>query len=660
MKTSFLFAILLTGFRLAAQTPVPLAMPGPSGIFVHITKALHGPRYTVERQEAATRTWAVVHTTEPAPQSVGDLKARLLSLSAQNPTYTLPDDSTLARIYGRFGRFASADSLYAYGTHPLLLQALGLGWYDGDLHPGPRYEYRFTALTETAERPKVTTPVAIPGPRQAFGARWLRGEGTGQELRLRARVLRPSARLGGVKVLRGVFAQTNFEEIPVDWAFRAGQRDSVFIEIRDATAQRRVVYQYVVIPTDAMGNEGLPSDTLTLGNVRAFDDLPTVLSAKARSDEDRDAVRLSWRLSSGRGLREISIRRSTDWDGPYQTIGSALPGDTAYFDQQVTPVQTYYYQLILNGTFDEAPASVRFPGMLNASRAAVLAPRRLTLTTTQDALELSWLRNEADTRGYYLYRGEGFSGKMERVSDVILSRDSLVNFSVKRSELPPANGYAFAVAAVNTSYHVGPLSEKVFTGPIAPAKLLTPLGLAVVRAEKGAQVIWKDMRSADGHTLAYAVFRKAEGDKEFKEIFRQKSEDAALNTFTDPTVERGKRYQYRIQALGLAGARSGFSAEAAYFRPLPGLVGPGGLKLYANNDGVLLRWDAPEAPTLASFNVYRVEANQKPRLLINLDRLMTRFVDRTAQRGTAYGYYVTGVSKTNEESPTPDPVPVSW
>ena len=658
----YLIAFLLMPLFLNGQSRYPVAVSGPNRVFVQVTNVLHGPRYRIERQLAASGNWQPIYTTDLPPDSPGALADRVLMLAEKHPSLSLPTDSTLKRMWPHYQHGATTDSLYGYGQHPLLLEALGLGFMDVTVQPGQRYEYRVVPLGEATERLlQAARPAGIPGPKQPFGLKFVRANATGKEVYMTFLITRPTATLGGVRVQRSVFAQTRPKDVSVVFGFRRSKKDSLLVELVDRNVQRRVTYQYVVSPTDFVGNEGSAADTLTLTNLRPQDDLPAIMSVEANSVEAQQHIRLSWRLSANRDLREIKILRATEFDGPYLQIGSARATDTSYIDRRVVPIQSYFYQLILNGMYDQSTASVRFPGLLKATRSAVLAPRNFFITQTKDEITLRWQRPSINTHGYYLYRSDRATGSLQQAGDIIRSVDSTVVFTIKTNSLAPSPIYRFAVASVNTSYAISQTTDTLSAQLILPARMVTPLNPVALRVDRRrAQLIWDDMTLFDSYIQGYVIYRKESQEKEFSEIYRQKQDDLAHNSFIDSSVVVGKSYQYRVRAYGLSGVESAMSSAATFALPLPVALKPRGLCVFATMSGAEIAWDAPSMAGLDKFNVYRYRAGERPALLVSTVSTMTRFSDKGVPSPGLYYYAIASVDKAGQESPLSDPVGVNW
>ncbi len=564
-------------------------------------------------------------------------------------------------LYDRYVDGATVDTLDAYRWHPQYLEAFGLGYLDTAVVQGRRYDYRIRPLNAGGDgRSRSPVTVTVPGAKPAVQAHSLRHEATGSLVRLTYHLNRFSPDLAGARVLRATYGQTDFADCGASWGFVRGRKDSVLLVVTDDNVRRKMLYQYVVVPIDILGNEGQPSDTLTLANLRDLDALPTILDVAARSVEASRAIRLSWRLSSTNDLRSVEIWRATRYDGPYVRYGSAAPTDTVFLDTSVEPIEGYYYQLRPNGTYDQLPASVRVAGMLKASRPALVAPSHLRVSVVGDTLRFTWQRADFDTRGYYLYSATDPNAPLQRYSGLIDARDSVVRFAVARRDLPLGTGHRWAVAALNTSYNTSPLSNEVYSGMRLPDRVPTPLNPVVLPQEKGVLVVWDNLKAIDAYVAGYAVYRQ-EGSEPARELYRQQPDDLARNAWADTTVRVGQAYTYRVKALRIDGQESAFSTTATYFRPQPPVLPLRGVTVRPTSEGVRLAWDDPLDQTLDKVVVYRYTAKtERPRLIGTLPGRQTQYIDRDATPGIAYFYTLVAVQTDKRESEPTDPVGVDW
>ncbi|MCF2500108.1 hypothetical protein [Dyadobacter chenhuakuii] len=664
MKNLIYRALILVCFYPAAlHAQKPQATAGPYGVFIRIDKLLHGPQYVVERLETGKVTakpdWQPVCTTEKGPTSARDLIARLTLLSTKNPMYEIPNDSLTALLYTRYRNAAYADSLGAYGENPQYLEALGLGFLDTDVVQGKRYDYRVRALESREGVFHNPGTVSVPGSKLATTATALSQNANGQVVNIQYLLKKPNPYIAGARVLRATYGQTDFAECGAEWGFRKGKKDSLFLIITDPNVRRKMLYSYVVYLKDFLGNESNASDTITIANLRPQEEIPVIHHINAVSQEAENAIAVSWKLSSTKDLRSVEIWRSEKFDVGFQKIGLATPTDTVYYDNRVEPVQGYYYQIRLNGTYDISGESVKVSGMLKASRPALVSPTHFQLKESRDTLTFRWQPADFDTHGYYIYFAAGQTDSLQRYSDIILTGKEL-KYQVPVKKLALGTGYRWAVVAVNTSYNMGPTSEILYSQPRFPERLATPINPEMIPQNDRALLVWENMRSIDPYILGYIIERKAANEKAFKAIYRQKDEDNNRNNFADSTVKQGVRYTYRIKAYGLNEKLSGPSTEIDYYKPLDAVLPVHGLNVLSTDKGVLVSWDAP-LKNPEKFLIYRfTEKTEKPRLVASASGTQNAFIDREAAPGVGYYYHIVAVEDDNRESAATDAVKVDW
>jgi fibronectin type 3 domain-containing protein len=666
MKIYFVnIALLLLLFATNVSAQQATASAGPNGVFIQFEKLLHGPQYVIERLlvggSSTKPDWKAVCTTDKAPESAIDLIGRLTVLARKNSLYDIPDDSLTRILYSQYRNFSVVDSLGAFAFNPQYLEALGVGYLDTAVVQGKRYDYRIRQLTK-AGNPVYHNPstVSVPGSRLLTTADVVSHTANGTTVKIKYYLKKSRPDIAGAKVLRATYGQTDFQECGAQWDFRKGAKDSLFLHITDHNASRKMLYSYVVFVKDFLGNESNPSDTVTIASLHSQDGIPVINSIRTKSLEADDAIAISWQLSSVKDLRSVEIWRSEDYDRDYKMIGSAVPSDTVYLDQQVEPVKGYYYQVRLNGTYDQSPQSVKVSGMLLANREALIPPSNLSLTETSDSLFFRWQAGDFDTRGYYLYFSAGQSDSLRQYSDIILSTERDINFQVPIKNLVTGVGYKWAVAAVNTSYRISPMSESVYSQARYPERIATPLNPEMLHKEGHALLVWENMTEIDPFIQSYVIERKKENEKVFSILYSQTGDDNARNSYEDLTVTKGEKYLYRIQAIGIDGKRSAYSSESSYFDELLPVLPVRGLSVAVTNKGVRIAWDAPltEAEKIV---IYRyTEKTIAAKIIGSVTGQQTEFIDKYASPGISYYYSAVVVEADKRESEPTDMVGVQW
>ncbi|WP_149244605.1 fibronectin type III domain-containing protein [Dyadobacter sp. 32] len=655
--------LLLVLFLTPAKAQEAQATAGPVGVFVQFEKLLHGPQYVMERLlvgNGGKPDWKPVCTTDKPPQSATDLISRLTILTRKNPLYEIHNDSLTTLFYERYRNLSSVDSLGTYRYNPQYLEALGVGFLDTDVEQGKRYDYRIRQL-KNDETPVYHNPttVSVPGSKIATTLKSVSYTADGKTVKIRYHVKKPRMDIAGVRAMRATYEQTDFSDCPAEWAFMKGGKDSLFLEITDRNARRKMLYSYVVFLKDFMGNETAPSDTLTLSNLRSQEELPVISDIRTSSEESYNTIGVAWKLTSTKNLRAIEIWRSDNYDSGYKLIGTASASDTIYHDQTVEPVQGYYYQIKLNGVYDRSSESVRVSGMLKASRPALIAPANLTVNEMRDTLYFTWQRADYDSHGYYLYYAASESDSLTQYSGVILASSDL-SYKVPLSKLAMGTGYRWAVAAVNTSYNIGPISTPVYSEARYPDRVATPLNPEMIYHRGHAFLVWENMKNIDPNIIGYTIERKAGSEKVFKEIYVQSIDDKSRNGHEDFTVKDGERYTYRIKSLGINGKESGYSAETTYFKDIPPVLPVRGLSVMQSNKGVRIAWDAPlTAPE--KIVIYRyTEKTIAAKMIGSVTGQQTEFIDKYASPGIGYYYSVVVMDAGKRESEPTDMVGVQW
>ncbi len=190
------------------------------------------------------------------------------------------------------------------------------------------------------------------------------------------------------------------------------------------------------------------------------------------------------------------------------------------------------------------------------------------------------------------------------------------------------------------------MSETVIASIITPS-LPTPLNLEVRNFNGSALLIWEDMKSISDDITGYNIWRQVYGSSD-KELISKDMEIEA-NTFVDSTVQRGIKYLYYIQAIGIANSESSLGSpfEFSMKQLLP--VPPAGLRATKTSEEIILNWDTPAFEGLKGFNIYREKLGEKKSLLSSTESVTTGYNDNITEKGT-YFYTVTSISDKNVES----------
>ncbi len=656
-KIGYLLLFILMSATLKGLAQYPAALPGKEGIFVYFSKTLPaGFNYKLERKAYDEKNiWQDVYTSSTPSLDYIDVYNKLLSFNAKMPFYSVPDSVTLQKFISLVRGKKTIDSIWVFNAYPPYLELLGTGYFDNSTRPGVKYEYR---VSKTDSKGKVlesslTKVVSFPGERKDFRAVSYESTAWGEKINIRYNIS-GSTRPTGFRVYRQNYLQTPFREHRPMTSFITGKSGYTML-LTDTLISPGMIYRYVVIPYDLYGNDGQISDTVMINNVPVFGMVPAIRDLEAISLDDRLAIKLRWKSTPAINLRSISIFRSTNFDDGYTLYSKALPADTVFIDTNVEPITNYYYYLVFNGAYGDSPETAKVIGMVKGLRKPLLPPMGVKIKSSPEGNKISWNHTGHDTKGYVVFRGEGYSDPTEQISDLLPVSEDTISFTDSASILRAGQPYCYAVKSVNTSNLLSTMSETVIASIITPS-LPTPLNLEVRNYNGSALLIWEDMKSISDNITGYNVWRQTFGSSD-KELI-SKDIEVEANTFLDSTVQRGIKYLYFVQATGIINSESSISSpfEFTLKQLLP--VPPAGLRATKTNEGIILNWDTPAFEGLKGFNIYREKLGEKKSLLESTESGTTGYNDNISEKGT-YFYTITSISDKNGESVPCDEVGIT-
>lgn len=650
----FIAIISVTG----ASAQYPAAIPGKEGIFVYFDNKLPVDfSYKLERKaDDGKSDWQLINTSVLNNLNFKEVYNRLLAGNSKLPFYPIPDSTTLSRFINMVKGKKTIDSIYVFNAYPPYLEVIGTGYFDKSAKPFVKYIYRVSKLDKKEKliESKQTGAASYPGSGKDFKATSYESTAWGNKINIRYKISGTS-KPTGFRVYRQNYLQTPFKEYHPLTSFITTKSGYTML-LTDTLVLKGMIYRYVVIPYDLLGNDGQVSDTVLINNVPMFGQVPDLKDFEAISVDDQLAIKLRWKSSEVPNLRSISIFRSLNYDSGYTLYSKVPPTDTIFIDKNVEPITNYYYYLVFNGAYGDSPETAKVIGMVKGLRKPFLPPQGVRIKSGSEGNIISWMPTGYDTKGYYVFRGEGYSDPGEQISDLITGNKDTVVFIDKVAGLKPGQSYCYAVKAVNNSNLLSDFSQTVIASTLKPA-LPTPLNPEVRNFNGNAMIIWENMKLISPFVTGYNVWR-AEKGQEDKKVIVSKDIELEANTFIDTNIERGKIYLYYIQCLGIINSESSLSApfEFTLSKLMP--VPPEGLRATKTNEGVILSWDSPALIGLKEFKIYREKLGEKKQLLTVTDKENTVYNDKELKSGT-YFYTLTSVSEAGEESKPCDEIGVT-
>ncbi len=651
MKLLLYPLILLFSNILVAQNIQPILNFAPNGFFIEITKQIpQNGYYQILRKENSAADFQKIAVIA-SPGNFEDFYNSLFLSNAKNPIYDLPTNYFLTKIWSIIIKTHNLDSIPIYGAMPYFQEALGTGYYDNTLTINHLYTYKIQfyannqLISETTTEPlifkKSTAACKIHSASAIANENYIKLNFASSK----------NNKPFKVKAFRNIYLQTDFIEILPDIIYN-NSTDSVFARILDTSVVKGIIYDYFVLPLDEFGNEGPNSDTIRV--INSFDKSESFIQTiRTKSIDSINAIQISWTCPIPKYLRSINIYRSENYDGQYKSIGSAIPGDTLFIDNQINPIQTYFYYLMINDVFGQSVRSARTTGMLNANKKAI-SPLNLKVIPENGFVTLTWKRPSADTRGYYIFRSTNLpNDTLTQISDIILNNDLNVKFIDSLKEIT-SQVLSYAVKSLNTSYDISNLSEIVYVDNPQNINLPTPMNLSAKFQDGNALLIWDINNIENIDIFGYRIFRKllkkdGSDSTDFIEIKRPNTEQS-LNYFTDSSCINGNIYLYSVQAISVNNSQSHLSAPAQVYIPKFKPLSISSCQITKEQEGFYLQWEPTLQNGIKSYKIYRIENNDKYVSIAEINSKQTNYFDKYKSNAPIVFYTITCINNQNIES----------
>ncbi|TAL71108.1 MAG: hypothetical protein EPN82_00385 [Bacteroidetes bacterium] len=657
MKIYFLsFCIIALGIVYCfAQFDYPYAVQGPEGIYIMCGNKI--PKdfvYKVFRSFEGKDEWILLKVLS-FQQNYDNFYQELVNVNSQNNIYELPEEKFKPKIWEFIINTNDVDSVPLYGGLPMYREALGTAYYDKDVQKGNSYKYKIVISgINSADRESVTKPIKFTTliPNLKLNSFYQDVEENRIYLRYYA-----SEHIGlmKVKIFRCNYMQTDFAEISPFTGF-SNRHDSLIIGVIDTLVHKKNIYQYYAVPYDLYGNQGIPSDTVRVINL--INKAESYIKAlHTESIDSLNSIRIRWKSDVPEFLRTIDIYKSDNYDKGYKRVGSVSPGDTQYVDNQVNPITTYFYYLIINNAYGQSIPSSRITGMLGPVRKAE-APMELKAESKNGVVILKWRKPTADTRGYYVYRSEmNQNDSLIQITDLIIT-DSLNAVYIDSLKNVRSISLTYAVKSVNTSYDISPLSEVVYISPEIKITLETPLNLRAKYNFGSVLLTWTDVQERDKNIIGYNLYRKilkSDGtDSAAFILINGKSEDNSMNYYDDSTAEEGMKYLYSVESFSVGESKSTLSAPAVIEVPIFRPVSISSLNVARIKEGVMLKWNRTMQENIKEYRIYRLTQSKDAVVVTTLSSESESYLDKNAPVGESCFYAITCINKKNFESKIDD------
>ncbi len=343
-------------------------------------------------------------------------------------------------------------------------------------------------------------------------------------------------------------------------------------------------------------------------------------------------------------------------------IAALNPTQKEYLDSRgINPAVSYFYYVAINNGYGSSLPSARVPAILEGNNPNLFPPQHLNISRAGNVVTLNFRRLGKDTRGYYIYRGDGYTSPLTQLPRMLLSSDTILTYHDTLPSTINMEVYSYAVASVNTSYNISPMSNRVSVS-YSGGKLPVPEKVTAIENKKSILVTWSDAAKLHSGVLGYRIFRKSNvnGKDENSEKLVAVT-DFTNNFYNDSLVLSGSYYSYRVQCMGEDSLDVGSMSQSGgvYFK-IDSKLQPGNVTAVPADQKIILKWTMPVVEDINSVQVFRSEENKDPELLIETNNKTESFEDTKAVKGTIYYYFVVLKYKDNLTSKPTDAVGAKW
>ena len=595
--------------------------------------------YLIEKQTSAN-TWNPVAALK-APKSEAECKATFMKLPAAVASITRIEPAIISFVWEKILKSGVIDSLYAYKTDPRYQFMAGIGWFDDGISQPGRYTYRVKRLGKdgkaeilkelTVNYPQKQLNVTVSPVRYALNESSISISYEMDDF----------SQVAGLKLFRSMYLQKSFAEVPANLMFTS-QEGKMVAQFIDNSTTKGLTYSYVAQAYDGLGNTGNLSDTLNIYYIAKKADIGMITNLQVTSVPEKQGNQLKWSYSRAINVNTVEIFRSKQYEGNYQRIISLGSKQTEYFDQlKIDPAETYFYYITINNGMENSLPSARVPAILEGKKKNVIPPQGLEISRKENVVTLKFNKIGNDIRSYYIYRADGYISPLAQLPRMLLSTDTLLTFNDTLQLSVSPSVYSYAVASVNTSYNISPMSDRVniqFSG----GRLPVPNKVDARIDENQILVSWTEVSNQNAAVTGYRVFRKTMSGDNILEAEREIATTGfSANYIVDSNIERGKYYSYRVQSTGLDSTDLGSLSQPAaigFYDDKP--LQPGDVTAIPAEGKIILKWTLPAGNEIVSVQVFRSLENEQPTLMKELDKTTEYFEDSTAEKSKRYLYFI--------------------
>lgn len=476
-------------------------------------------------------------------------------------------------------------------------------------------------------------------------------------------------------IIKTLKSEANFNQIALEWYFKGdfniikvnaykqhkGQdelqlfqpmiylfkfNDTTVVKFVDTNCISGLTYRYAITVFDQLGRQNISSDTIEIVNV-PLNSLPILMHAKTWSNNTQKAINLNWGLQNLYAVQTIDIFRSLYYDSAYEYLETVQASDTSFTDFGVLPVTAYWYKIVVNGVFERELNTVKITGILKIG-AEIIPIKQIDATSNKYGILVSWIKNNNETRGFYVYRAIGYKGIFEQISPLILANDQFDVYQFFDSTNIASEGkiFSYVVKSLSDGYVLSGNSDTASATMSINTNILSINQISGYIEGKTILLVWASLIE-DYPSLAGYYVARLENEK----WIDLDTISANLNQYLDSKIELGKKYSYKITPFDIS---ENLLTETLYNieTEAPTIYSPQIIFAEQVENSVIITLEQNEQENVEAIIIYRVELDKEVQKIGTLKPNEISFTDKTIQKNKSYLYYTVVRSKENLSNPS--------
>lgn len=634
--------LLLKALNINAQEDSKIAINGYKGNYIYNVFNPASPThpdgevvgFRLDRKEQKETNWQTLYKCS-TPSNFGELSANFEAAKKKVFDYNPLIAYSPSEVWPVFKKTFNFDSIAPYVTQQTIAIAFNVLLVDTTAKKELVYQYKLVQLKKdgTEALSYSSDPVSdkdfVVANKPKKSGRKVIGNGFRMEWKAKANGKLP----GALIIKRSDGINMPFNQIQADYDI-AQRGDSIIYTIDDDQIKKEELYQYTITPVNIFGGGAkMVSDTLQATVLEQQMLKPKFFTAAA--DTLKNQIILNWSFMKPDLVGAISVYRSIDYEGNYELIGSTTGYN--YIDNTIVPGQKYYYYLVVTDVLAKTTErSVKVYGLTYKIQKSN-RPANIAVANKAKQSVISWVDNNNDTRGFYVYRAKGTYGELKLISEFIYKDEK-------------ANGnYTFTDTATNLTGKIGyaVISENLsnvksdFSTTVYVQHLINPPAMPTIIDFKntgtGVYLFWQDAETPKTST-GYNIYRK-KGTENYVKV-NQLPVSSNKTTYLDNQVINDLSISYKITAINASGAESDFSNEVA-INDAQVVYPPSSLKSFYSADGkrIMLQWQ-PSQSEVASYQVYRYVRGEEPVKINDAKAGTISFIDADFNKSQTNYYFI--------------------